>query len=746
MTALLSVKAGAQAPAVEEITVWGTQDEGSSAERVGPTSVLNPQDLTSINVATTEDVVKYEPSLVIRRRFIGDSNGTLGIRSANMFQTSRSMVFADGVPLHYLLQSRWSGAPRWTMVSASEIARVDVIYGPFSAEYSGNAMGGVVNIETAIPQERQVHVDGSFFSQSFNDYGFDDDVSGYKGFASYGDKFGDLSVYLSYNHLENDSQPQSFYYAGNSAADTTATSVTGGILGADSQDVERLYFGDTGVINTTTDNLKFKTGYEFGRFSTLLNVAYEDRHSDTGRANSYLTTASGESFWGGTIEQDGQYYSVPSNRLNVSSADRRSLSLGLRLLGELTEQTTLEANVSQFDILEDVTRSSATNPMHPDYNLMGQVADYDDTGWQTADVKLSVNDFVVPGLDFITGARYEAYELNYDVYASDNYLASSKDAYTSRSGGRTDIAAVFAQFNWQLSEQWDVSFGGRYEDWRSDGGYYSNDDAATPEFDLEKVPGNDIARFSPKFSLGYSPAPQWQLRYSIGQAYRFAIVEELFSQYEAYNSVSEANPELKPEDGLHQNLMLQRELDNGYLRVNIYQDDIDDSIESQATTLPGGTSIRTFIPIDSVRTRGVEFIANAYNLWLENLDVRFNLAYTDAEIRRNAADPSIEGNQVPRMPKWRGNLLATYHLSDKWDVGGSVQYASNSYGRLDNTDTADNVYGAQDGYTRLGFKSSYQFSKHFKAGVGIDNLTNEIAYVAHPWPGRTLYVNFSYDW
>ena len=746
MTALLPVKAGAQAPAVEEITVWGTQDEGSSAERVGPTSVLNPQDLTSINVATTEDVVKYEPSLVIRRRFIGDSNGTLGIRSANMFQTSRSMVFADGVPLHYLLQSRWSGAPRWTMVSASEIARVDVIYGPFSAEYSGNAMGGVVNIETAIPQERQVHVDGSFFSQSFNDYGFDDDVSGYKGFASYGDKFGDLSVYLSYNHLENDSQPQSFYYAGNSAADTTATSVTGGILGADSQDVERLYFGDTGVINTTTDNLKFKTGYEFGRFSTLLNVAYEDRHSDTGRANSYLTTARGESFWGGTIEQDGQYYSVPSNRLNVSSADRRSLSLGLRLLGELTEQTTLEANVSQFDILEDVTRSSARNPMHPDYNLTGQVADYDDTGWQTADVKLSVNDFVVPGLDFITGARYEAYELNYDVYASDNYLASSKDAYTSRSGGRTDIAAVFAQFNWQLSEQWDVSFGGRYEDWRSDGGYYSNDDAATPEFDLEKVPGNDIARFSPKFSLGYSPAPQWQLRYSIGQAYRFAIVEELFSQYEAYNSVSEANPELKPEDGLHQNLMLQRELDNGYLRVNIYQDDIDDSIESQATTLPGGTSIRTFIPIDSVRTRGVEFIANAYNLWLENLDVRFNLAYTDAEIRRNAADPSIEGNQVPRMPKWRGNLLATYHLSDKWDVGGSVQYASNSYGRLDNTDTADNVYGAQDGYTRLGLKSSYQFSKHFKAGVGIDNLTNEIAYVAHPWPGRTLYVNFSYDW
>ncbi|WP_041524058.1 TonB-dependent receptor [Gilvimarinus agarilyticus] len=735
----------ANKPAVEEITVWGTQNEATSAERVGPTSVLHPQDLTSINVATTEDVVKYEPSLVIRRRFIGDSNGTLGIRSANMFQTSRSMVFADGVPLHYLLQSRWSGAPRWTMVSASEIARVDVIYGPFSAEYSGNAMGGVVQIETAIPQERQVHIDGSFFTQSFNDYGFDDDVSGYKGFASYGDKFGDLSVYLSYNHLDNDSQPQSFYYAGNAPADSSATTVTGGIMGPDSQEVERLYFGDTGVINTTTDNFKFKTGYEFGRFSTLLNVAYEDRHSDTFDANSYLTTATGEPFWGGTIEQDGNYYSVPGSRLNVANADRRSLSVGLRLRGELSDRTTIEANASQFDILEDISRSSATNPMHPDYDLSGQVSDYEDTGWQTADVKLTVRDWATPGLDFITGARYEAYELNYNVYASDNYLASSKDQYTSRSGGTTEIAAVFAQFNWQLSDQWDVSFGGRYEDWRSDDGYYSDDDAATPEFDLEQVPGNDIARFSPKFSLGYAPAPQWQLRYSIAQAYRFPIVEELFSQYQAYNTVSEANPELKPEDGFHQNLMLQRDLENGYLRLNVYQDDVDDTIESQSTTLPGGTSIRTFIPIDNVRTRGVEFIANAYGLWLDALDVRFNVAYTDAEIRKNDADPALEGNEFPRTPKWRSNLLATYHLSDRWDIGASVQYASNSYGRLDNTDTAENVYGAQDSYTRLGLKSSYQFSKHFKAGVGVDNLTDEVAYVAHPWPGRTLYLNFSYD-
>ena len=155
-------------PKVEEVTVWGEVRASTNAGYTNPTSLLTQEDIVGINATTTEDLVKYEPSIVIRKRYIGDSNGTLGLRGSNMFATARSMVFADGVPLHYLLQTRWSGAPRWTMVSASEIAQVEILYGPFSAEYSGNSMGGVVLIETAIPQAREVHVDLDYFSQDFN--------------------------------------------------------------------------------------------------------------------------------------------------------------------------------------------------------------------------------------------------------------------------------------------------------------------------------------------------------------------------------------------------------------------------------------------------------------------------------------------------------------------------------------------------------------------------------------------------
>lgn len=750
-----SLSADPQATKVveEEVKVWGERRDSGEAGYTSPNSLLTPEDMLSINAATTEDLVKYEPSLVVRRRFIGDSNGTLGIRGSNMFQTSRSMVFADGVPLHYLLQSRWSGAPRWTMVSADEIAQVEVLYGPFSAEHSGNAMGGVVLIETAIPRGQELHVDVGYFSQQFDAYGFDDQVSGYKTFISYGDRRGALSYYLSYNRLENDSQPQSFYFGGNgSAADPVE--VDGAIVGNDSQGDTRLYFGDSGTVNAATDNLKLKLGYDWDQWSVLANIAFEDRQTLTDKPNSYVRDGNNQVVWGGEVVQDGEVFSIPASRLGVSEADRKSLSLGLRAKGPLTENTSLEANLSRFAVLRDETRSSAASPNFAGFDGSGQVVDFGDTGWTTAELKLKVETLPLEGMSLTTGLRHEAYQLNTRVYDSADYAAGQKDSAVDASGGETSLSAAFVQMNWDFARDWDLSLGGRFESWRSERGYYSEqntpeqnteENAGTEGLDRVPVTERDDDSFSPKLAIGFRPAEQWQIRYALARAYRYPIVEELFSQQQAYNSISQSNPDLHPEKGLHHNFMIERSIEGGTVRVNLFRETVEDVIESQTDTLPGGISVRTFVPVDTVETHGVEFIANAYDFALSNLDLRFNLAWTHAEIIENRADPTIEGNRFPRMPEWRGNMLLSYHLSDQWDLGGSLQYASDSYGRLDNTDREDNVYGAQDGYLRLGLKTNYQFTRQLSGSAGVDNLSNDIDYVAHPWPGRTYYVHLSYD-
>lgn len=733
----------AQDAQVEEIVVWGS-DLDQRFSNVSPNSILTPEDFRSINVATTEDVVKFEPSVVVRRRFIGDANGVLGMRGSNMFQTSRSMVFADGVPLHYLLQSRWNGAPRWTMVSASEIAEVEVLYGPFSAEYSGNSMGGVVNIETAIPQKEEFHFDSSYFVQNFDAYGFDDSVDGYKSFVSYGNKFGDTSVYFSLNRLDNQAQPQTFR-AGSRSTSDTPLAVSGAIVGPDERGRTQSWFMDTGVVDSETNNYKFKLGHDFGNWSTLLNIAYEDRSIVADSANTYLQDSSGNPVYSGHVVDNGRQFFVPASRFATSDLERDSLNLGLRLRGQLTDSIELEANLSRFEVLQDENRSSSTHRNDPNYTLAGQVRDFGDTGWDTAEVKLYFDNLGVDGLSMVSGLRRESYELNLDIFRSDNYVAGEKTSFASRSGGETEIFAAFAQFNYQINDNWDAAFGLRWEDFESSNGYFDNDDPATAEFDLTRVPTHTDDAISPKLSVGYTPNDDWGFRYSVAKAYRFPIVEELFSQFEAFNTISISNPDLKPEDGLHHNFMVERSLDNGYIRMNFFHEEISDVIESQTGLINGGTSLRTFLPIGEIETNGIEFITNANDLFIDNFDVRFNLVYTDAEIVENAPNPSIEGNVYPRMPEWRGNLLATYNISNNWDVGLNFQYASDSFGRTDNTDNTDNVYGAQDGYERVGVKSTYRLDNGMALGFGVDNISDDVAYVAHPWPGRSYYFNLSYD-
>eukprot|EP01137_Pigoraptor_chileana_P037169 Opistho-2@33845 len=106
----------------------------------------------SINATDAEDALKYLPSLLVRKRYIGDYNhAVLSTRASGTGNSARSLVFADGIPLSNLLGNGAAFTPRWGLVAPEEIERVDVLYGPFSAAYAGNAVGAVVDFQTRMP-------------------------------------------------------------------------------------------------------------------------------------------------------------------------------------------------------------------------------------------------------------------------------------------------------------------------------------------------------------------------------------------------------------------------------------------------------------------------------------------------------------------------------------------------------------------------------------------------------------------
>ena len=110
------------AGASEQVTVKPRVSERRT-DYASPANFITATQIASLNMPTSEDILNYQPSVVVRRRYIGDPNGTLGTRGANMFQTARAPVYADGVPLNNPLQTRWDGAPRWSLVAPMRCSR-----------------------------------------------------------------------------------------------------------------------------------------------------------------------------------------------------------------------------------------------------------------------------------------------------------------------------------------------------------------------------------------------------------------------------------------------------------------------------------------------------------------------------------------------------------------------------------------------------------------------------------------------
>ena len=79
---------------------------------------------TRINATDSEDALKYLPSLLVRKRYIGDYNhAILSTRASGTGNSARSAVYADGILLSNFLGNGIANgsnyAPRWGLVKHS---------------------------------------------------------------------------------------------------------------------------------------------------------------------------------------------------------------------------------------------------------------------------------------------------------------------------------------------------------------------------------------------------------------------------------------------------------------------------------------------------------------------------------------------------------------------------------------------------------------------------------------------------
>jgi iron complex outermembrane receptor protein len=720
-----------------------TTIEGITADEIART----------VNATDAEDALKYFPSLLVRKRYIGDyDHAVLATRASGTGNSARSLVYADGILLSNLLGNGASFTPRWGLVTPEEIERVDVLYGPFSAAYPGNSVGAVVDYVTRMPEKFEAHVRLGGFTQQHDQvrYGVEGDYSGYQASASLGDKTGGLSWWVNFNHLDTEGQPIVFAnkIVSTGAPGPGGTPVTGALLENNPRNQPWWILGSTNQIHTLQDHAKLKLAYDFTdalRASYTLGVWTNDA---VRASESYLRDAAGAPVYVGTpfgadasvINIGGRRYSLTPADLAPSRGDLLHLIHGLSIKSSSQGAWYWEVAGSLYDYTKDLVRTPTVAVPNPNTEGAGRITDMDGTGWTT----LALKGVWRPGgkhlIDF--GYQRDAQQLRTQVFDTSEWISGDEGARFSLFGGKTELQSVYAQDTWHFAEDWRTTLGGRVEQWRATDGVVASNVSA----DLS-VPGDRTeTTFSPKAAIACQFTDQWAFKASLGRAVRNPTVSELYQGTVSAGQIVNNNPNLRPEKSYTGEFTAELELDKHKWRSTLFHEDTHDALYSQSQASASGGTVSTVQNVGHIRTTGVELVYETVNVLVPGLDLSSSVTYAYSRIIQNDNFPASVGKWQPRVPDWRANLLASYRLGDDWTFSLGTRFSGRQYNTLDNSDPNGKSYTGVSQFLVMDLRVRYRIAEQWHAAIGVDNLGNYNYWNFHPYPERTFSAELSWDW
>ena len=291
---------------------------------------------------------------------------------------------------------------------------------------------------------------------------------------------------------------------------------------------------------------------------------------------------------------------------------------------------------------------------------------------------------------------------------------------------QTYAGYVMDQF--EITPEWKLLGGTRYDVFEAQ----QEDRLADNDFD------SSVDQWSPRGGLLWQPSKAQSYYFSYGKSFN-PSAESL--------SLSANNKNLPPEQ-------------NHNYEIGAKWDWFDNRLSATAAIFRlEKTNARTTSPLDpnlqilagEQRTDGFE-LGLAGEI-LPKWDVSITYAHLDAEVVKSNSTAtgsvsgqlkSYQGMTPVNVPENSGVVWNTYHLTDHWEIGGGVYYASHRY--------ADNVNEAiLPGYARLDAVLAYH-QKHYDVQLNVFNLTDTVYYESgqqnsalpgSPVSGQ-LTVNFKY--
>ena len=710
----------------------------------------------TINVMNAEDALKYLPSLIVRKRNFGDQYAPLATRTSGLGQSARSLIYADGYLLSTLIgNNNGSASPRWALVAPEEIERIDVMYGPFSAAYAGNSMGAVVEITTRMPQQFEAAVKLTGAAQNYALYGTSDTYQSGQASVILGSRTGDLSWWLSANHLNSESQPLNIITALRPAAPSAAGTPTGGAF----MDFNRLgqpiaVIGSGGIESKEQDTFKVKLAYDFTPEWRAAYTIGQFQNDAKSKVDTYLRNAAGNPVYSGNLNIGGYNYNIGAGSFSSTSGfynlAQEHTAQSVSLKSNMQRNWDWEAVVSSVRFVQDTYRIPGTALPAAEGGGRGTIQTLNGTGWSTLDLKGIWRPQGGNGAHQLSfGAHSDRYKLVNTTYATSDWTSGPTGAVTANSLGKTSTNALWIQDAWRFAPQFKLTLGGRQEAWRA---YDGLNFSAAPASNVSQ-PAISSSKFSPKASLAWDANPDWRVTAAYGTAYRFPTVSELYQAVTVAGVVQTPNPNLRPEQAHSGEIAVERTGEKGRVRASFFQENLTDALISQNSTIPGTNVIGASVQnIDRIRSQGIELVADRSDALIRGLDLSGSVTWVDSKIVsdpgfRNAAGvlTDVSGKYTPNIPKWKWSALATYRFDEQVSATLGARASDRVWATLDNTDINPHTYQGFEKYFVVDARLNYRFDKHSRASLGIDNLNNRKYYLFHPFPQRTAMAEFRYE-
>lgn len=475
----LAQQAATDLPTIE------VRGSGSAAERdqLPQTSASVTADTAadSINVTDSSDALKYLPSLTVRKRYIGDTQAPLATRTTGVNASARSLVYADGILLSALVNNNnGNGSPRWFMVAPEEIERIDVMYGPFAAEYPGNSYGAVTEITTRMPQHFEASIKAQYAQQDFSHYGASGTYRAQEYNVGLGNRSGALGWRFSVNHLDSYTQPVTYI-----TANSNPNGTTGAVQTQDRTGKNLYVLGAGNLTHTVQDTARLKFSYDFSPSLTATYTLGFWQNQANANPQSFLRNAAGAT--------------VYTSGFSSNQVDQQQWMQSLALRSKTGGPWDWQVQASTLSASRDLTRTSTAAFPAGLGGGAGTIADASGTGWSTLDAKgIWRPQGVSQVISF--GAHYDRYTLATPTWNTSNWISGGNGTLNADSRGKTETSAVWAQDVWHLAPAWKATLGARYEWWRAfDGSNYSTAGNTGFAVSQPQISHNGL---SPKASLG----------------------------------------------------------------------------------------------------------------------------------------------------------------------------------------------------------------------------------------------------